>query len=169
MHRHDAGCFVHTYPLFRSVWRLLIMFFCAIRWLYVHLYTLVYMFMHESWLLVCHPCFNIMMLWTSDPNLHLPLVDTTFCLLSCLFILCLHPICYFHCYLSFLFCALLLLSMRLSLSIARLLVSCLYLCMYTYGARTHGVRAWFPRHKKKGCRCKLANMSRVAVFSRFRV
>ena len=90
------------------------------------------------------------------------------CLPLCLYV-CSHPICYFHCYLSFLFCALLLLSMCLSLSIARLLVSCLYLCMYRYGVRTHGVRAWFPRHKQKGCRCKLANMSRVAVFSRFRV
>ena len=63
--------------------------FCATRWLYVHLYTLVYMFMHESCLLVSHPCFNTMRLWTFDPNLHLSLVDTTFCLQSCLFTLCL--------------------------------------------------------------------------------
>jgi len=32
-------------------------------------------------------------------------------------------------------------------SIAYLLVFCLCLCMYAYGARTHGDRAWFPRHK----------------------
>ena len=78
---------MHTYPLFCSMRRLLTMFFCATRWLYVHLYTLIYMFMHESFLLVCRPCFNTMRLWTSDPNLHLSLTDTTFCLLSYLFTL----------------------------------------------------------------------------------
>ena len=46
--------------------------------------------MHESCLLVCHPCFNTMKLWTFDPNLHLSLMDTTFvslfaCLSSFLF------------------------------------------------------------------------------------
>ena len=156
-------------------------FFCATRWLYVHLYMLVYMFMHESCLLVCHPCFNTMRLWTSDPNLHLSLVDTTFCLLllfypllvvcylDCL-LLCSHPVCYaYHYYLACSCCALLLLSMHLSLSIACLLVSCLYLCKYPHGVRTHGARARSPRHKQKGCGCKLANMSRAALFSRFRV
>ena len=169
MHCHDAGCFVHTYPFFRSKRRLLTMFFYATRWLYVHLYMLVYMIMHKSCLLVYHPCFNIMRLWTSDPNLHLSLADTTFCLLSCLFTLysyvCSHPICYAcHCYLAYSFCALLLLFVHLSLSITRLLVSFLCLCMYT-----HGARAQFPRRKQKGCGCKLANMSRATVFSRFRV
>ena len=50
------------------------------------------MFMHESYLLMYCSYFNIMKLRTSDPNLHLSLVDTTFCfffllvcLLSCLF------------------------------------------------------------------------------------
>ena len=41
--------------------------------------------MHESYLLVCRPYFNTMKLWTLDPNLHLSLADTTFCLLSFLF------------------------------------------------------------------------------------
>ena len=156
------------------------MLFCATRWLYVHLYTLVYIFMHESCLLVCRPCFNTMRLWTSDPNLHLSLVDTTFCLLLLVYPLlvvcylaclplhsyvCLHPICYAcHCYLACLCCALLLLSMHLSLSIACLLVSSLCLCMYT-----HGARARSPRHKQKGCRCKLTNMSQAVVFNRFMV
>ena len=72
-------------------------FFCATRWLYVHLYTFVYMFMHESWLLACRPYFSTMMLWTLDPNLHLSLMDTPFCLLSCLFTFCL-----FVCFLAFL-------------------------------------------------------------------
>ena len=47
-------------------------------------YTLAYMSMHESCLLVCRPYFNTMKLWTFDPNLHLSLTDTTLvCLLSC--------------------------------------------------------------------------------------
>ena len=45
----------------------------------------VYMVMHESCLPVCCPCFNTMKLWTFDPNLHLSLTNTTFCLFSCLF------------------------------------------------------------------------------------
>ena len=64
---------------------MLTMLVCATRWLYVHLYTLTYMSMHESCLLVCRQCFNIIKLWTSDPNLHLSLVDTTFYLLAFLF------------------------------------------------------------------------------------
>ena len=72
-----------------------------------------YMSMHESCLLVCRPCFNTMKLWTSDPNLNLSLVDTTFffafslvCLLACLLALlflclpclpCLSTLCIFIC------------------------------------------------------------------------
>ena len=59
---------------------------CLCRcWLCLHFSACVYMYMHESYLLVCLPCFNTMKLWTSDPNLHLSLADTTFCLLSCMF------------------------------------------------------------------------------------
>ena len=75
MHCHEAGCSVHTFPLFRSMPMLV----CATRWLSVHLYTLDYMSMHESCLLVCRPCFNTMKLWTSDLSLHLSPMDTTFC------------------------------------------------------------------------------------------
>ena len=57
----------------------------ATRWLYVHLYTLAYISMHKSYLLVCRSYFNIMKLQTPDPNLHLSLTDTSFCLLSFLF------------------------------------------------------------------------------------
>ena len=63
---------------------MLTMLACATRWLSMHLYTLAYMSMHESCLLVCRPCFNTMKLWTSDPNLYLSPMDTTFCLLVCL-------------------------------------------------------------------------------------
>ena len=66
---------------------MLTMLVYATRWLSMHLDTLAYMFMHESCLIVYCPYFNIMKLWIFDPNLHLSLVDTTFCfffLLVCL-------------------------------------------------------------------------------------
>ena len=91
------------------------------------------------------------------------------CYLACLSF-CSHLVCYaYHCYLACSFCAFLLLSMHLSSSIARLLASCLILCMYTHGARIHGARSRSSRRKQKGRGCKLANISRAAVFSRFRV
>ena len=62
---------------------------CATHWLYMHFYTFAYTSMHKSCLLVCRPCFNTMKLWTSDPNRHLSLADTTFCLLSSLLVCCL--------------------------------------------------------------------------------
>ena len=64
---------------------MLTMFVCATCWLYMHLYMLAYMSMHESCLLVCRPCFNIMKLWTFDSNLNLSLANTNFCSFSCLF------------------------------------------------------------------------------------
>ena len=148
--------------------------------------TLVYMFIHESCLLVCHPCFNTMRFMdirskpTFVPCEHhllfailLVYLLLVVCYLACLPLcsnVCLHLVSYAcHLYLACSFCALLLLSMHLSLSITRLLVSCLCLCMYTYGVRTHGARAWSPGHKQKGRGCKLANMSPMAMFSRFRV
>ena len=76
------------------------MFVCATCWVYMHLYTLAYMSLHESCLLVCRPCSNTMKLWTSDPNLHLSLVDTSFCLLYrffALFLVCLLPF-FFACH-----------------------------------------------------------------------
>ena len=65
---------------------MLTMLGCTTRWLYMHLYTLAYMSMHESCLLVSHPYFNTIKSWTSNPNLHLSLVDATFYLFSCLFV-----------------------------------------------------------------------------------
>ena len=66
----------------------------ATHWRSIHLYTLPYMFMYESCLLVCRPCFNTM-------NLHFSLVDTTFCLLSCFFVISL--VCLYACFLVSLF------------------------------------------------------------------
>ena len=119
----------------------------ATHWRSMHLYTLPYMFMYESCLLVCRPCFNTM-------NLHFSIADTTFCLLSCLFAFSLA--CFLVLCLPYLSClsALHLLCMHFEsfLSIACLLVSCLYLCMYTHGVRMHGARARSPRRKQKGAR-----------------
>ena len=132
----------------------------ATRWLSMHLYTLAYITMHESCLLVCCPYFNTMKLWTSNPNLHLSLVDTIFCLFICLLpflLVCLlshllvylHP-CFYACHnnLACSLCVLLLLSTHFP-SIACLLVSYFCLCMYVHGARMLGARARFPRHKQK--------------------
>ena len=127
-----ASCI--PFSLFALCDDMLTMLVCATRWLSMHLNTLAYMFMHESCLLVCRPCFNTMKLWTSDPNLHLSLIDATFCLLSCLFLClpslpCLSTLCLFH-------------TLFASFpSIACLLVSYLCLCMYTHGVRMHGARA----------------------------
>ena len=127
---------------------------------FMHLYTLADMSVHESCLLVCHPYFNTMKVWTSDPNLNLSPVDITFCLFACLlagfFVLsvflscqlsCLstYPVtCHVSCYLPCFPCLSCLPTLRLFpthfvhfLSIACLLVSYLCLCMYTYRAKTH--------------------------------
>ena len=76
------------------------MLVCATHWLSMHLYTLAHMFMHKSCLLLCHPCFNTMKLWTFDPNLHLSPMDTTFYLPFCFFVflfVCLLS-CFFTCH-----------------------------------------------------------------------
>ena len=113
----------------------------ATRWLSLHLYMLAYMFMHESCLLVCFPYFNIMKIWTPDPNLHLSPVETTFC----------WPFCYAcHIYLACLLCTLFTLSKNLFLSIACLLISCSDLCMFTHGAKRMELGPGLPGASKKG-------------------
>ena len=90
-----ASCI--PFPFSASCDDMLTMLVCVTRWLSMHLYMLAYMSMHESCLLVCHPCFNTMKLWTSDPNLHFSLMDTTFFfLLSCLFAFSL--VCLLYCF-----------------------------------------------------------------------
>ena len=178
------GCSMCTLPFSAPHDAMLTMLICATCWFSMYLYTLAYMFMHEFCLLVCHPCFNTMKLWTFDPNLHFSLTDTTLCLLSCLFacfLVCLPSsslaylvachvsclLCLLHLYacLFYTHCAL---FMHLFLSIACLLDSCLCLCMYTHVAKTHGARAWSPKRKQKGRRCKHVDISQAAMFSRFR-
>ena len=90
------GCSLRPLPFSALRDAMLTMLVCATRWLSMHLYTFAHMSMHESCLLVCRPCFNTMKLWTFDPNLHLSLADTTFCLLSCLFAFSL--VCWLSCF-----------------------------------------------------------------------
>ena len=57
------------FPLSAPCDDMLTMLVCATRWLSMHLYMLAHMSMHESCLLVCRPCFNIMELLAVDLNL----------------------------------------------------------------------------------------------------
>ena len=67
----DVGL-LHAYPsLFHSADAMLTMLVYATRWLSMPLYTLAYMFMHKSCLLLCHPYFNTIKSLTFDSNLHL--------------------------------------------------------------------------------------------------
>ena len=52
------GCSSCALPFSAPCDDILAMLVCATCWLYMHIYTLAYMFMHESCLLVCRPCFN---------------------------------------------------------------------------------------------------------------
>ena len=113
------GCSVRTFPFSAPHDDMLVILVCATHWLSTHLYMLVYMFMHESCLLVCCPCFNTMKLWASDPNLHLSLADTTFCLHLALFV------CLFVCLPVFSFCAP---CLSYLLSHAMLAMSIMFIC-----------------------------------------
>ena len=147
------------FPFFALHDALHTMLVCATRWLSMHLYMLAHMSMHESCLVVCRPCFNIMNLWIFDPNLHLSLVDTTFCLLfACLvaFLLlclpclsCLSALCLFHMLFASFPC------------IACLLASFLCLCMCTLEARTHEAKARSPKRKQKGRGCEHVDKSQT--------
>ena len=90
----------------------------------------------------------------------------------CLFILWLvmsPVICYaFHVYHAHLLYAFSTCSLHLFLSIACLLVSCLCLCMYTHGVRTHGARARSPKRNQKGRGRECVDISQAVVFNRFR-
>ena len=137
------GCSVHTLPSFALRDAMLTMLVCATHWLFMHLYTLAYMFMHESCLLVLSMLqHNEVMDIRSKPTFmprghHLLFVSLLVCLFASLFafllclpcLSCLSALCLFH------------IPFASFPSIACLLVSCLCLCMYTYGARTLRARA----------------------------
>ena len=115
------------FPFSTSCDDMLTMLICPTCWLYMHLYTLVYMFMHESCLLVCHLCFNTIEPWTFNPNLNLSLADTTFCLFSrlcapfCLFV------CYLACLLSHMFSCILVAMLAISILLVCFTSFCYYL------------------------------------------
>ena len=139
-----ASCIPFPFPILGDA--LLTMLVCTTRWLSLHLYMLAYMSMHDFLLIVCHPYFNTMKLWTSDPNLHLSLADTTFCLFACLFSRSfVHLACPISCHILCLPClsclfvlCLFICSLRLFLPLLVCWFSCLCLCMYAHGVRKHG-------------------------------
>ena len=69
-------------------------------------------------------------------------------------------VCFFACLLAFLLAMSIVLIRFMPIhmlfasfpSMDCLLVSCLCLCIYTHGVRTHGAKARFPKHKQNGCR-----------------
>ena len=78
------GCSMHTLPFSTPRDVMLTMLVCATHWLSMHLYTLAYMFMHDSCLLVCHPSTQ----WSYGHPIQIyicPLIDTIFCLPYLLF------------------------------------------------------------------------------------
>ena len=85
IHLRGIGVLDSHLSLLRAMLICLPCLLCATRldsFASLHLYTLAYMFMHES---VCRPYSNPMKLWTFDPNLHLSFQDTLFCFIICLF------------------------------------------------------------------------------------
>ena len=160
-----ASCI--PFPFSASCDDMLTMLVCATRWLSMHLYTLVYMSMHESCLHVCRPYFNTMKLWTSDPNQNLSLADTTFCLLSCLFafsLICLLS-CFFAChvYHAYMLYASFICSLHLFLP----LLICWFLVLAF--ACTHMERGRTELgHNLPSASKKHVDISQAAMFSRFK-
>ena len=154
MHHHDADCFMHTFPLFCSIRCYAyhaclchLLAFCASLHACLHVHAWV-LFASVSSTLQNNGVMDIQ----SKPKFvsrrrHLLFAFLLLCLLACL--------------LAFLFLCLLCLSCLFVLclfhmlfasfpSIACLLASCLCLCIYIHGARTHGARVRSPRSSKKG-------------------
>ena len=163
MHHHDVGCFMHTFPLFPSMWWYA--YHTCLRHslaFYASLHACVRV---HVWVLLASVLSILQHNEFMDIRSHLILADTTFCLLSCLFAY------FLACLLAFLFlclsclsCLSILCLLRMHFaffpSIAFMLVSCLCLCMYT-----HEARAQSPKRKQKGRGCKHVDMSQVAMFS----
>ena len=172
MHHHDASCFMHTFPLFRSV-----PCYAYHAWLrhplalYASLHACLHI--HASVLLASVSSIlqhNKAMDIRSKPTFvprgcHLLFVFLLVCLLVCLLaflFLCLPSL---PCLFALCLCHMFFASFP---SIACLLVSYFCLCMYIYGARTQGARARSPKCKQKGRGCEHVNISRAAAFGRFR-
>ena len=98
------GCSSCALPFSALCDDIVAMLVCTTCWLYMHFYTFAYIFMHESCLLVCHPCFNTneVMDIRSQPTFfphghHFLLV----CLFTCLFAILL--VCLLACLLASLY------------------------------------------------------------------
>ena len=133
--------------------------------------TLAYMFMHESCLLPCRPCFNIMEFWTFDLNLHLSLAGTIFCFIfACL------SYCLFTCFLVPLLAMSIMLICFMPRSYALCIFSlhCLFAGFLSLHLHVHTwsgtlrARAQSPRRKQKGHGYKHVDVSQAAMFNRFR-
>ena len=111
------GCSVRTLPSFALRDAMLTMLVCATHWLFMHLYTLAYMFMHESCLLVLsmlqhNEVMDIRSKPTFVPGRHLLLCVFLACFPPCLLVsfLAFVTCCACHIYLAYLLCDLVLLS-----------------------------------------------------------
>ena len=107
---------------------MLAMLVCATRWLSMYLYSLAYMTMHESCLQVCHPYFNTMKLWTSDPNLHVSSIPLFACLLVCLLLVCLLLACLPYC----LFTRILVSTLAVSIMLICFMSPSYALCIFSF-------------------------------------
>ena len=192
MHHYEAGCFVHTFPIFRSVrWYACHACLCHPLAFYASLHACSHV---HAWVLLASLSsilqHNEVMDIRSKPTFvpcehHLLFSFLLICLFSCLlacmfafllswlfvYLVACHVSCHMLCLpcLSCLYVLCLFHMLFASFpSIACLLVSCSCLCMYTYEARTHGARARSPRHKQKGRGCKLVDISQATMFNSFR-
>ena len=166
MHRHDAGCFVHTFPSFRSVqWYACHACLCHSLAFYASIHDCLHVY---AWVLLASVSFilqhNEAMNIGSKPTFvpsgqHLLFVSLFISLPTCwLAILALsHAMLAISillvCFASFCF------YLRIFLPFLVCWFSRLCLCMYTHEARMYGARAWSPRCEQKGNGCKLVNMS----------
>ena len=195
MHHRDTSCFVHTFSLFYSIrWYAYHACLCHSLAFYASLHACLHV---HAWVLLAsvssmlqhNEAMDIQSKPTFVPRGHyLLLAFLLVCLLSCLlacpfafllsyflvylFILWLvmsPAICYAcHVYHTCLLYASFTCFLHLSPSISCILVSCLCLCMYTYGVRAHGARVQSPKRKQKGQGCKHVDINQVAMFSSFR-
>ena len=151
MHRHDAGCFVHTFPLFRFMrWYAYHACLCHLLALYASLHACLHV---HAWVLLasvslaCQRVVHASTQWSYGHPIQTyicpPRTPPSVCFLACL------PFCLYACFLAPLLAMPIMLTRFMPFhmlfasfpSIACLLVSCLYLCMYTHGERTLGARA----------------------------
>ena len=153
-----ASCI--PFPFFAPCDVMLIMLVCATHWLFMHLCTLAYMFMHKSCLLVSHPCFKAMKLWTFDLNLHLSPVNTTYCLPFLL-------VCLLACLLAFLFLCLPCLSCLFALCLYHMPPFPLHVHIWSKNAWSKGTisQVQAKRERMQACRYKLM-MPRITPVSR---